>query len=114
MNYIIQPSVFYWIHVIYGLKVFFITASIFIPVIILLISLFWDDCGADEKRIRRLIRVLIVIFVISVIGAIFIPNKETMIEIILAKVMTVENTTWTLDTVRKAVDYIVAMFQSIK
>ena len=44
----------------------------------------------------------------------FVPSKEALIEMQVARFATYENAEWTLDTVKAAVDYIVESIKSVR
>lgn len=63
------------------------------------------------------IRFLIIpaaISIISILMLTFLPDKETMIEIAVAKYATRDNVAWSVDQIKSIVDYIVQAMQSIK
>ncbi len=62
----------------------------------------------EESRVSRLESK------IGLLGVVFIPDKQTMIEMLVAKTATVENAEWTVDAVKQAVDYIVSAIQTLK
>ncbi|MBO5967314.1 MAG: hypothetical protein J6S14_02315 [Clostridia bacterium] len=113
MNYIINPSVFYWISVaseVKGVAILMLvlgTAGVFAGSIIYLTN---NDLLDDEERaaLRTLFRFAAPIFAFGLLGVIFIPDKQTLIEMLIAKTATVDNAEWTLDALKQAVDYIVA------
>ena len=119
MNYIINPSVFYWMNVVYGLNIMFVlflTLSC-IVLIVYLFALLMDDLPFDEdnRRVSILVfRVTIAVFIVSLLGSLFVPTKQTIMEMLVAKMATVENAEWTVDTLKQFVDYIVQAAQGIK
>jgi len=62
-------------------------------------------------------RVAIVLFAVAVILFIiyvFIPPRETLIEMQIARFTTVENAEWALDAVKSATDYIVSAIKELQ
>lgn len=119
MNYIINPSVFYWISVADGVKnaatlmlVFGAIGVIVASVIYLADSCFLD--GEESRALTTVFRIAIPVFVFGLLGVIFIPGKQTLIEMLIAKTATVDNAEWTVDAVKSAVDYIVNAIQAVK
>jgi len=119
MNYIINTGVFYWISVLDGLK----TLAIVFLVIGSIIAISFGFIGLtdmadmdDEERkaFKTVFRISIPVFVFGLLGTIFIPGKQTLIEMLIAKTATVENAEWTVDAVKQAVDYIVNAIQTLK
>ena len=104
MNYIINPSFFYWMSVCDDLKLFFglmcfVTGA---PVFF-----HWVVESSVKPK-------LCVLFAICLILCVFIPSQDTMIRILIARTATVENIGLTADTLQSAVDYIVQAIQSVK
>lgn len=98
MEQIVNPAFFYWASVFSGLKV----ASIILTVvcfIVLTIMFFyydseyngWDDddefAGAFRKNMKRIAVAIIVMVMIMI----FVPSKQTMIEMQIAKMATGDN-----------------------
>lgn len=119
MNYIVNPSIFYWMSVldaIDGVSIVFMTLST--AGVIVLTACFscdhdwWDE--DDKKLFQKWKRIVITVFVVSILFVVFIPSKETMVEMLVAKFATVENANWTLENVKSAVDYIVEAMKTLK
>lgn len=117
--YIINPMTFYWLSVLDALRGAFLVVSILggagsvvLPIIYLADSWGWDD--DDKKMWVKIVAVVLPIFFASVLCVIFIPSKQTMIEMLVAKFATTENAEWTVDALKSAVDYIVEAMKSVK
>jgi hypothetical protein len=52
--------------------------------------------------------------VISIIAAIFIPSREALIEMQVAKFVTYENAELSIDAVKSIIDYIINAVQNLK
>lgn len=116
MTYLIDPKVFYWINVLSSLNGFMV-GCIIVGIIVTTISwvTYWMYCDDEGEDYLKSVRILsLVILVVGVVGAVFIPNKETLITMLVAKTVTVENVGWTVDTLKEAVDYIVEAIAKIK
>lgn len=113
MNYIINPSWFYWANVLTALNVVCLVIAIISGIIlaIIMIGSTIDLCFDDFKK---LVVICAIVFAISVLGAIFIPTEETMLKIMIAKYATKENISITVDGIKSAVDYIVNAMKEIK
>lgn len=113
MNYIINPSWFYWVNVLTALNivcfVFAIISGIILAIIIIGSTI--DLCFDDFKK---LVVICAIVFAISVLGAIFIPTEETILKIMIAKYATKENLSMTVEGIKSAVDYIVNAMKEIK
>ncbi|MBO4543564.1 MAG: hypothetical protein J5725_10340 [Bacteroidales bacterium] len=119
MNYIINPSWFYWISVVNGLQTFLIILAVVLAVvaIICFITAYEEgECGDNEnskKWAKRGIICTVTAIAIAII-CIFIPSKSTLIEMQIAKFATYENAEWTADKIKEAVDYIINAIQNMK
>ena len=115
-GYIINPAWFYWIDVVNAVKGFAIVSAIVLLLGTGLVSLlFMDDVFGDEReRYNKILPKTAIAGVIFLLAAIFIPSKETLIEMQIAKYATWENAEWTVDTIKDVVDYIVNAIGSIK
>ena len=128
MNYIINPSWFYWLGVVESMRYFMIAAFIIsiaaiivaiiiVPVDMRMIRDFPDMSDDERKSVQFFTKVLkaaIWALVISGLILLFVPSKETIIGMMIAKQATYENATWTLDALKSAVDYVIRAMQSLK
>lgn len=128
MNYIINPSWFYWLDVVESMRHFMIAAFItsiaaiivaiiIVPVDMRMIREFPDMSDDERKTVQfftKALKIAIAALVISGLILMFVPSKETLIEIMIAKQATYENATWTVDTLKSAVDYVIQAIQSLK
>lgn len=128
MNYIINPSWFYWLGVVESMRYFMIAAFIIsiaaiivaiiiVPVDMRMIRDFPDMSDDERKSVQFFTKVLkaaIWALVISGLILLFVPSKETIIGMMIAKQATYENATWTLDALKSAVDYVIQAIQSLK
>ena len=128
MNYIINPSWFYWLGVVESMRYFMIAAFIIsiaaiivsiiiVPVDMRMIRDFPDMSDDERKSVQFFTKVLkaaIWALVNSGLILLFVPSKETLIEMMIAKQATYENATWTLDALKSAVDYVIQAMQSLK
>ena len=128
MNYIINPSWFYWLGVVNSMRGFMLVAFV-VAIIIVGVSLIvipvnvkliqdYPSISDDERKVvrffTRALKVAIGVCVASGLFLVFVPSKETLIEMMIAKQATYENATWTVDALKSAVDYIVQAIQSLK
>lgn len=128
MNYIINPSWFYWLGVVNSMRGFMLVAFIvaiiiigvsliIIPVNVKMIQDYPSICDDERKAVRfftKALKVAIGVGVASGLFLVFVPSKETLIEMMVAKQATYENATWTVDALKSAVDYVVQSIQSLK
>ena len=128
MNYIINPSWFYWLGVVNSMRGFILVAFIVavtiigvalivIPVNVKLIQDYPSISDDERKAVRfftKALKVAIGMCVVSALFLVFVPSKDMLIEMMIAKQATYENATWTLDALKSAVDYVVQAIQSLK
>ena len=118
---IINPAIFYWIGVSSAAQAFFVVAvgtAICVLIVAALIismeaSLIKSFPRSSEENIRilntwkKILKYSIIAVVVGGLLCVFIPTKETLLSILVAKYLTYENATWTLESVKEAVNYIV-------
>lgn len=128
MNYIINPSWFYWLGVVQSMRGFMVAAFIvaiiivgvsliIIPVEVKMIQDFPTMCADERKAVMfftKALKISIGVYIAAALFLIFVPSKDTLIEMMIAKQATYENATWTLDALKSAVDYVVQAIQSLK
>ncbi len=129
MTYIINPMWFYWISVAdkiceatcsLAILLFISSATAYIVAAALKIDAHGHD-GFDRKcssyivgaKAQRVATVLAVLAVILLAISTFIPSRETLIEMQIARFTTVENAEWALDAVKSATDYIVSAIKEL-
>lgn len=128
MNYIINPSWFYWLGVVNSMRGFMLVAFIVaviivgvalivIPVNVKLIQDYPSISDDERKAVRfftKALKVAIGVCIVAGLFLVFVPSKETLIEMMVAKQVTYENATGTVDALKSAVDYVVQAIQSLK
>ena len=128
MNYIINPSWFYWLGVVNSMRGFMLAAFIVAIIIVgvALIVIPWNTyiirefprVSDDERKtlqfFTKALKLAIGVCIAAALFLIFVPSKDTLIEMMIAKQATYENATWTLDALKSAVDYVVQAIQSLK
>ncbi len=124
---IINPIFFYWLDVVNGLDsalftlecamvILAIVSIIIICVMLTIIKDYPDNCEDEKKHLKlwqKIFKISISSFIFAILLSIFIPSKETLLSIMVAKFATYENAAWTLDTVKSAVDYIIEAISNI-
>lgn len=119
MNYIIDPMWFYWANVVDWLK----DATLFIAIIAIAVAIARIVTAAVDKDFSseseykqkvKCARAFGTIAVIAFMVSAFIPSKQTLVEMQVAKFATYENAEWTVETIKQAVDYIVEAVGSLK
>lgn len=119
MEYIINPSWFYWIEVANAVKIcsFIAAAILLITSIVLAVASHTDDDfneHEDAKKKRKVMAVCLVALALFSVVGIFVPSKQTLIEMMIAKKATYDNVSWTIEQVKEAVDYVISAIKEIK
>ena len=117
-NYIIDPSVFYWMSTMDTVKNVsaVIGGVLLIAAIALMIGAIYNRSEVergqyDENKMylsicKRWLAVTLPAGLIFTLLAIFIPNKNTSIEMLMARTATFDNVDWTFAQVKEIIDYI--------
>lgn len=116
-GYIINPSVFYWVSVVAGLKAVCIILTVLSGAGIGVISMVWFVEGFFDEEKKTAIKWLTRLIIVAIVGAlmlIFIPSKQTMMEMLIAKYSTYENVGMTVDGIKSVADYIIESLKSLK
>lgn len=110
MNYVIDPSWFYWIKVCDTLrKIVMIIAIVGTASCVILLPVYYCDAVCDEedkKRFKRMAAKCIGAVVIAWLIVVFVPSKQTLIEMQIARMASVDNIEWGVEQIKKIVDYI--------
>lgn len=127
MNYIINPNWFYWISVANGLRTAFTVLGVVLlsaEVVMCVVAGSHYSMGKDYGKndpdlqtAKALIKPMVICaaaLCASFLVSIFIPSRNTLIEMQIARYATYENAEWTVDAIKSAVDYIVNAIQSLK
>lgn len=70
------------------------------------------DLDDDEKKIAKLFKTIIITSFISILVGVFIPSKETYIEMMIASQVTHENVAATKEEIYELVDYVTEKVRS--
>lgn len=120
MDYIINPMWFYWLSVADAAD-FFAGGVCLVSILVFLGSLLVRGVDADDytpekskERMRKITRISLIAALVSGIICAFVPSKQTLIEMMIARTATYDNVSWTLEKVKEAVDYIISAVKEIK
>lgn len=98
MEQIVNPAFFYWASVFEGLKMASIVLTAVCLVALLLMVFYynseyrgWYDDDEDAIAFRKIMKRIAVASMVMVVIIIFVPSKQTMIEMQLAKMATGDN-----------------------
>lgn len=116
MEYYINPMWFYWLHVIESLRGVCIGLLIISAVAIVVIGIaICDESDGDiEKLGKRIIKFCCFSLIISTLTLVFVPTKETMIEMMIARQVTPQNVEAGVEAIKGAVDYVIQAIQNAK
>lgn len=119
MDYIINPSWFYWIEVSDCIKGCATGAAVILliaAIILAIVAKTDDDFNEheDAKKKRKVMAICLVALAVCVVVIIFVPSKQTLIEMMIARTATYDNVSWTIEQVKEAVDYIISAIKDIK
>lgn len=101
-DYIINPSFFYWVNVVDALSIFMAIFS----VIGILVSAIWVIIQYEDGEKPKKAIVTLVISLLVGVTAVFVPSKETMIEMEIARNATKSNVMEMKKDVKDIADYI--------
>ena len=124
MNYIIDPAVFYWMGVSNAAKnasvaIFAMSViTVIITTVLFLIarsdsttfstdSYYYKNAVKTISICRKLFIASCIAMTLSLICIVFIPGKDTLTQMLIARTATFENVDWTVSQVKEIVDYIV-------
>lgn len=135
MDYIVNPSWFYWLNTIEAFRIIFfgILVCLILASVVILIALalaFFE--GKDYKdhldedgnptdpdwktylMTKKLAKIILPITIVFAIITAFIPSKETIISMMIAKYATKTNVNMTIEGIKSVVDYIINAMKEIK
>lgn len=127
MNYFIDPSVFYWINVFEGARTFcgVLGGLVIAGAISFIVGVVYNKCQIiyyenrhdDNKKYLKLCAkgawICGIIGVFLTLGCVFLPGKETGIQMLVAKTATFDNINWSVAQVKEVIDYIVTAIKTI-
>lgn len=120
MDYIINPAWVYWINVLSGLKIAFVCFAVllaFAIVMEVIVAAENRGFGADDKdyiAAKTMLKHTAPFFVVFLLAAVFIPSKQTMLQMMVARLATRQNIELTVDGLKSVVDYIAETVKSLK
>ena len=111
MNYIINPSWFYWIGVVDVIKML----ALFVTIILAIVwGLMLFSYAMDREGSKRTLILMALLVISSALIFIFIPSKETLIQMKIAEFVTYDNAKITIDTIKSAADYVLECLKQLK
>ena len=130
MTYIINPMWFYWLSVAdkvcqaaytLAIPLFAFSIASYVAAAVLKFVAIDDYDGINREspghiigtKLQRAATALAVIAAILYAIYTFVPSRETLIEMQIARFTTVENAEWALDAIKSATDYIVSAIKEL-
>lgn len=74
---------------------------------------FYEDDLKDLRMIKKYMMITLVAGCLMVLVSIFIPGKQTSVEMLIARTATFDNVNWTAQQVKEIVDYIVKALKGV-
>ena len=120
-GYIINPVWFYWLSVCNSLKSVVLAVAVLTAIVsgVFFVRACceadysdWQD--EDVKKLLKSCRKYIIVALALFVMFAFVPSKDALIEMQVARFATYENAEWTVDAIKSAVDYIVEAIKSLK
>lgn len=115
MEYYISPSWIYWINVVGSLRVLFISLMVICGgCAIIAFPLIVAEELIEESTFKKLEIIVCIIFMLSLFCIVFVPSKEVLIEMEVAKLATKQNVELTVESLKSIVDYIINAVSKLK
>lgn len=127
MDYIVSPSFVYFLSISNNLRDLFTFLAVILLIAVGVIAIiayvsfdYGKDYGKDDQDFKRylslkkVLKILIPGLIVTSLMAIFLPNKNTLIEMKIASLLTKENISLTIETIKETVDYVVEAISKIK
>ena len=117
MDYIINPMWIYWLNVLNGLRMLSIVLTCIATGCTIIMGITWITTSlsdAEEKTVLKWLRIFFFCALGLVTIVIFVPSKETMIEMLVARFATRSNIALGVEQVKEIVDYIITTLNAVK
>jgi len=115
MEYYINPSWIYWINVVDSLRIFFISLMVISGCcIVFAFPLAVLENVMEESTFKKLEITAGIVFILSLFCMLFVPSKEVLIEMEVAKLATKQNVDLTVESLKSIVDYIIDAVAKLK
>ena len=114
MNYIINPVWFYLMSVTDALKwlsAIFAGCCALAAIFLLIDS--YDYCGEERFKQQKIVKTFFAWCAVCTVFAVFIPSKNTLMQIMVAKYTTYDNASAAIQAVQNAADYIIESVQKL-
>lgn len=115
MEYYISPSWIYWINVVGSLRTLFISLMVISGgCVIIALPMAVVEEVMEVSTFKKLEITACIIFMLSLFCMVFVPSKEVLIEMEVAKLATKQNVELTVESLKSIVDYIIDAIAKLK
>ena len=128
MSFFINPSWFYWLHIMDALRTMAIILMVMnvgavlyfgLSVLVAKSSIANYPSISDGERALlpfyiKWVKISLAILPVFMAAVVFLPSKQTLIEMQVARLATKENVGLTVDAIKSAVDYIIESAKSMR
>lgn len=117
---IIDPMYLYLIEVLHNLDVLnqgvFLLASIILGLLVFMyVSMKYDLPGSDLSEVKKYLKIVIGVWLVTAIIAIFVPTKDAMYKMLLAHYVTTDNIQLVNDAIKVNLqDYLNMLGETVK
>lgn len=117
---IIDPMYLYLIEVLHNLDVLnqgvFLFASIILGLLVFMyVSMKYDLPGSDLSEVKKYLKIVIGVWLVTAIIAIFVPTKDAMYKMLLAHYVTTDNIQLVNDAIKVNLqDYLNMLGETVK
>ena len=73
----------------------------------------YEDDLKDVQKIRKHMLITLIVGTLLILISIFIPDKQTSVEMLVARTATFDNVDWTVQQVKEIIDYIVSALNGV-
>ena len=118
-EYIINPMFFYWMQVADCLRDLSMLVAIVCGVLgaalLFVLTMFDDEMEAELiERLRKVRNKFLIASLVLAVVVSVVPSKNTLIEMTIAKIATVENTRNAVEAIKEATDYVFEKIEGLK
>lgn len=117
---IVDPMYLYLIEVLHNLDVLnqgvFLLASIILGLLVFMyVSMKYDLPGSDLSEVKKYLKIVIGVWLVTAIIAIFVPTKDAMYKMLLAHYVTTDNIQLVNDAIKVNLqDYLNMLGETVK
>ena len=121
MKPIVNPAIIYLINLMGSLRVAFIIGAVIFAILTIFCAVEYEDLkesnsNEDKQMTKKFFRAskrFLVCFVLTFILIVFVPSKDTCIEMIVASYVTPDNIDAGVEKTKETVDYIIDKIKEV-